>query len=140
MYRVSFSCIYRTSTGKTEVLFSLNEKLSQASSTQSACPRDHKFMLTSVSSQSLCALSRDPSKYIYSFFYSVNGNLIPGNLRSDTSPEGTPLPEKVSVQGKVIQRGECRPIVDQNYINLKRYLNCLIFIDFQYLCKCFELF
>ena len=39
----------------------------------------------------------------------------------------TTLTDKVAIEGKVIQRAECRPMGDASYMNLKRYVVQYIF-------------
>ena len=38
----------------------------------------------------------------------------------------TAVLDKLAIEGKVIQRAECRPMVDDNYMKLKRYFKNLM--------------
>jgi len=35
-------------------------------------------------------------------------------------PSAAELAERISIEGKVIQRAECRPVADKSYLTLKR--------------------
>lgn len=37
------------------------------------------------------------------------------------------ITDKLGIEGKVIQRAECRPIADNNYLKLKRYISSGLF-------------
>lgn len=85
-------------TGKPDVIFSLSDDLAVKKPTDTvAVPKDHKFVLTGLANQNLSVLSR--------------------TLSTDASGE---TEEKLTVEGRVIQRAECRPIGDANYMKLKR--------------------
>lgn len=82
--------------GKPEVVFSLADDLTvNTTGDGTTVPKDHKFILTGIDNQKLSVLSRTPS-------------------------ETEEYAEKVAIEGKIIQRGECRPIADKNYMSLKR--------------------
>ncbi|XP_064614862.1 general transcription factor IIF subunit 2-like [Liolophura sinensis] len=86
---------------KPEVIFTLKEELAQLQSDVSeSSPKDHKFILTSMASQNLVVLSETPTT---------------------PTPSGVePIYDRVSLEGKVIQRAECRPIASEKYMQLKR--------------------
>ena len=86
---------------KPEVVFALNDKLVKSGDTQ--CPKDHKMVLTGLGSQNLVVFSETPPM-----------------IKSDTGAKPDHLVDKLGVEGKVIQRAECRPIADNNYLKLKR--------------------
>lgn len=87
-----------------EVTFSLNE--SQVKQEQpgqlSATPTDHKFRLTGVGNQNLVVFSEDRV--------------------TSPGPSAEEITEKIAIEGKVIQRAECRPvaIADLSYLKLKK--------------------
>lgn len=89
----------RVAGGKPEVIFSLNEQLLGKDKTP--VPKDHKFVLTGMASsaQTLTLLSQE-------------------NIEQDDPMQETT--GKLAIEGRVIQRAECRPIVDDNYMQLKR--------------------
>ena len=46
------------------------------------------------------------------------------------------LSDQMSVEGKVIQRAECHPVADDNYMKLKRYIASSVFVGHsQELCS-----
>lgn len=69
------------------------------SSTSLAIPKEHKFKISSIASQTLGVFSQTP---------------VPS-----TDPL-QPLTEKLRVEGKVVQRAECCPIQTKTYENIKR--------------------
>lgn len=75
---------------KPEVLFTSSDTIMAQGGTVSDIPHQHKFALTAVANQNLTVFSQSP------------------NL------------DRVFIEGKVIQRGECHPIADDNYRKLKR--------------------
>ncbi|ESO82132.1 hypothetical protein LOTGIDRAFT_135195 [Lottia gigantea] len=79
---------------KPEVVFTAKE-------TSADIPKDHKFVLTGVGTQNLVVFSQTP-------IYADNTSVSP------------PV-KKIAVDGKVIQRAECRPIADETYKKLKRF-------------------
>ena len=89
--------------GKQDVIFSLNEDLAQKDPGEANdTPRDHHFMLTRIgAAQALSVFSTQPDF------------------------ESVPLdcaypPEKVAVEGKVMQRAECKPMINKRYMQLKK--------------------
>ena len=78
--------------------------ISKISTTQQQIPKEHKFVVSNVASQHLAIFSHTAG--------------IPAG---PTSPL-PPCPDKLSLEGKVVQRAECRPIsnTDQMYMKLKR--------------------
>ncbi|XP_071085826.1 general transcription factor IIF subunit 2-like [Haliotis cracherodii] len=88
---------------KPDVMFSSHETMMKAEPGQAQAPRDHKFVLTGVGVQNLVVMSQTP-------IFAKDGN---GATKEKVS-------ERVAVEGKVLQRAECRPIADDNYNKLKR--------------------
>ncbi|KAI0217027.1 General transcription factor IIF subunit 2 [Lamellibrachia satsuma] len=91
--------------GKPEVVFSLDETSSKTTtagggvtSSKPAVPKYHKFVLTGIVNQNLYVLATEMSE----------------------GPNQEQIPENVSIEGKVIQRAECRPLGDPIYMKLKR--------------------
>ncbi|ESO85140.1 hypothetical protein LOTGIDRAFT_176078, partial [Lottia gigantea] len=82
---------------KPEVVFTAKE-------TSADIPKDHKFVLTGVGTQNLVVFSQTP---IYA--------------ESKATGSKELVSEKIAVDGKVIQRAECRPIADETYKKLKRF-------------------
>lgn len=87
-----------------EVLFTLSEALSRpdvtagsSEVTQMGVPREHKFVLNGIGNQNLVVLSQTPTP--------------------DSDLGST---EKLSIEGKVTQRAECRPVANDTYMKLKR--------------------
>ncbi|ELU10906.1 hypothetical protein CAPTEDRAFT_544 [Capitella teleta] len=87
--------------GKPEVIFSLDSRLAAVEDAEkNKVPKDHKFVLGSLGRQSLSVLSTVPSD------------------KEPTDPSSSN--EELSLEGKVIQRAECKPVADSNYMALKR--------------------
>jgi len=88
----------RVAGGKPEVIFSLDEEVArQDDQEEMKIPKNHKFVMTGVGRQTLAVLgaeAKDPADGI--------------------------CRETLTVEGKVIQRAECRPIADADYMLLKR--------------------
>ena len=42
------------------------------------------------------------------------------NIMIIGQPSAAELAERISIEGKVIQRAECRPVADKSYLTLKR--------------------
>ena len=61
-------------------------------------PKEHKFVVSSVAMQSLAVLS---------------------HTAGDKQAE-VPVPDRLSVEGKVVQRAECRPISNNVYLSIKK--------------------
>jgi len=68
------------------------------SSTSQAIPKDHKFKISSIASQTLGAFS-----------------FTPGD--KEVHP---PVSDKIQIEGKVVQRAECTPLGGKSYMNIKR--------------------
>jgi transcription initiation factor TFIIF subunit beta len=96
--------IIRRANQKPLVSFSLADNLTVAMperkeiSQKTPIPKDHKFVISGVASQTLAVFSHtagDPDALV-------------------------PVPDKLALEGKVAQRAECRPINDKVYMTLKR--------------------
>jgi len=94
--------------GKPEVIFSLHDQVLNAKPESSTAdsskpkpkiPKDHKFVLTGISSQSLSVLSVNPN--------------------AEAAVSGGPI-DFAAIDGKIIQRAECRPMADKNYMAMKK--------------------
>ncbi|XP_036837958.1 general transcription factor IIF subunit 2-like isoform X5 [Oncorhynchus mykiss] len=94
--------------GKAEVEFTLNEDLTMIDSLGDKpsgvqAPRDHPFTMQTVGGQTLAVFTETQSesskerRHRFSF-----------------------LTERISLEGLVVQRAECRPAVSENYMKLKR--------------------
>ncbi|XP_042170610.1 general transcription factor IIF subunit 2 isoform X2 [Oncorhynchus tshawytscha] len=100
--------------GKAEVEFTLNEDLTMIDSLGNKpsgvqAPRDHPFTMQTVGGQTLAVFTETQSGQ--------------SEERSDgsTSVSGAGSgPERISLEGLVVQRAECRPAVSENYMKLKR--------------------
>ncbi|XP_029601415.1 general transcription factor IIF subunit 2 isoform X1 [Salmo trutta] len=102
--------------GKAEVAFTLNEDLTMIDSLGDKpsgvqAPRDHPFTMQTVGGQTLAVFTETQSE-------SSKGQ---SEERSDgsTSVSGAG-PERISLEGLVVQRAECRPAVSESYMKLKR--------------------
>ena len=63
--------VLRVKGSKPDVIFTLDEKVaSQTSDEMSACPRDHKFVLTGIDGQSLSVIGREPRMCVCILFSS----------------------------------------------------------------------
>ncbi|XP_076097115.1 general transcription factor IIF subunit 2-like isoform X2 [Mytilus galloprovincialis] len=87
---------------KPDVVFSLNDKLVKSGDTTQS-PKDHKMVLTGLGNQNLVVFSETPPM-----------------ITADSGAKPDHLVDKLGIEGKVIQRAECRPIADNNYLKLKR--------------------
>ncbi|CAB1327382.1 unnamed protein product [Coregonus sp. 'balchen'] len=100
--------------GKAEVAFTLNEDLTMIDSLGDKpsgvqAPRDHPFTMQTVGGQTLAVFTETQSGQ--------------SEERSDgsTSVSGAGTgPDKISLEGVVVQRAECRPAVSESYMKLKR--------------------
>uniref|UniRef100_V9L1L5 General transcription factor IIF subunit 2 n=1 Tax=Callorhinchus milii TaxID=7868 RepID=V9L1L5_CALMI len=93
--------------GKTEVSFTLNEELANIQTTGGksgsiSAPRDHPFTMQSVGGQTLSVFTEGPSE---------------GQLEEKSGVNNS---EKLTFEGVVVQRAECRPAVNESYMRLKR--------------------
>nr|ACO14574.1 Transcription initiation factor IIF subunit beta [Caligus clemensi] len=95
--------IVKRARAKPDVSFSLDDKIvakregtpESKTSTNQAIPKQHKFIVSNVMAQTLGVFSR---------------------LTSSAS-EG---PDRVSLEGRVVKKAECRPISDKTYMSVKR--------------------
>ncbi|XP_038658618.1 general transcription factor IIF subunit 2 isoform X2 [Scyliorhinus canicula] len=86
-----------------KVSFTLNEELASIQNAKGApisAPREHPFMMQSVGGQTLSVFTEGPSG------------------QSEDKPDGNN--EKLTFEGVVVQRAECRPAVNESYMRLKR--------------------
>ncbi|XP_078736230.1 general transcription factor IIF subunit 2 [Lampetra fluviatilis] len=95
--------------GKTEVSFVLSEELAgggvqgtSAKSTAISTPRDHVLALQGVAGQSLGVFTEGSS----------------GKQTDATS--GNVVYDKLFLEGVVVQRADCRPVVGESYMKMKR--------------------
>ncbi|XP_045570170.1 general transcription factor IIF subunit 2 isoform X4 [Salmo salar] len=101
-----------------QVAFTLNEDLTMIDSLGDKpsgvqAPRDHPFTMQTVGGQTLAVFTETQSE-------SSKGQ---SEERSDgsTSVSGAGTgPERISLEGLVVQRAECRPAVSESYMKLKR--------------------
>lgn len=95
------------SKGGSEVKFSVNDHLAadDAASVEepTKIPTDHIFTMTGITNQTMTVLSTES---------------LPGS--SSSSHHSTVSDYRVALEGKVIQRAECRPIENAGYMALKR--------------------
>eukprot|EP00088_Acartia_fossae_P071011 TRINITY_DN9653_c0_g1_i11.p1 TRINITY_DN9653_c0_g1~~TRINITY_DN9653_c0_g1_i11.p1 ORF type:complete len:288 (-),score=63.36 TRINITY_DN9653_c0_g1_i11:300-1163(-) len=68
------------------------------SSTSKEIPKEHKFRISGIAAQTLGVFS-----------------LTPGDRE-----HVPPIPDKVQMEGRVVQRAECAPIQSQSYMNIKK--------------------
>ncbi|KAK2818150.1 hypothetical protein Q7C36_022083 [Tachysurus vachellii] len=96
--------------GKAEVSFTLNEELTTIESmgekaSMVRAPREHPFTLQTVGGQTLA---------VYTETFS-------GQSDAEGSGSGTGTsPDKIALEGVVVQRAECRPGANEHYMRLKR--------------------
>uniref|UniRef100_A0A6B2FC35 General transcription factor IIF subunit 2 n=2 Tax=Bothriechis TaxID=44726 RepID=A0A6B2FC35_BOTNI len=93
--------------GRTEVSFTLNEDLANidgigGKATSISAPRDHPFLLQNVGGQTLTVFTESSGE-------------SQTDEKSDSSNN-----EKLSLEGIVVQRAECRPAANESYMKLKR--------------------
>ncbi|GAB1606421.1 general transcription factor IIF subunit 2-like [Argonauta hians] len=94
----------RIAGSKPEVMFTLGEALARPETPQKThdpaamgIPKEHKFVLTAIGNQNLVVLSQTPV----------------ADVELGTT-------DKLAIEGKVIQRAECRPVANDTYMKLKR--------------------
>ncbi|XP_010777774.1 general transcription factor IIF subunit 2-like isoform X2 [Notothenia coriiceps] len=98
--------------GKPEVSFTLNEELTVIDGIEDktvSAPRDHPFTMQSVGGQTLAVFTENSSGQ--------------SEERSDGSSSVSGAgagPDKIALEGVVVQRAECRTAVSDNYMKLKR--------------------
>ncbi|KAK3094580.1 hypothetical protein FSP39_003634 [Pinctada imbricata] len=90
---------------KPDVVFSLDESLAKAGPGETACPREHRMVLTGLGNQNLVIFSETP---------------VMVKSESSTGVVSEVASERLGIEGKVIQRADCRPEADNNYLKLKR--------------------
>ncbi|XP_067260593.1 general transcription factor IIF subunit 2 isoform X1 [Chanodichthys erythropterus] len=96
--------------GKAEVSFTLNEELTTIDTigekpSMVRAPREHPFTLQTVGGQTLAVFTENSS----------------GQSDAEASGSGTGTgPDKIALEGLVVQRAECRPAVSENYMKLKK--------------------
>ncbi|XP_026787966.2 general transcription factor IIF subunit 2 isoform X1 [Pangasianodon hypophthalmus] len=96
--------------GKAEVSFTLNEELTKIDSmgekaSMVRAPREHPFTLQTVGGQTLTVFTETSS----------------GQSDAEGSGSGTGTgPDKIALEGVVVQRAECRPAANEHYMRLKR--------------------
>ncbi|XP_066477335.1 general transcription factor IIF subunit 2 [Tiliqua scincoides] len=93
--------------GRTEVSFTLNEDLANIDDggkpSSFSAPREHPFLLQSVGGQTLTVFTESSME-----------------SQADEKSENSNT-EKLSLEGIVVQRAECRPAASKNYMSLKRW-------------------
>ncbi|TRY78595.1 hypothetical protein TCAL_06459 [Tigriopus californicus] len=80
---------------------------SMSKGSQKEIPKEHKFVVNTLNSQTLAVLSHSSA----------------AGSEALTGPGGTPIGpvlDKLAVEGKVVQRAECRPINNHIYMSLKK--------------------
>jgi len=96
--------IVRKANMKPQVSFSMSEALTVAMPNnpdveqKTAITKEHNFMVSNIASQSLAVFS------------------VTAGDQSATPP----VADKLSLEGKVVQRAECRPVNDKSYMTLKK--------------------
>ncbi|XP_073201096.1 general transcription factor IIF subunit 2 isoform X2 [Lepidochelys kempii] len=93
--------------GRTEVSFTLNEDLASISDiggkpASVSAPREHPFLLQSVGGQTLTVFTESSAE-----------------SQPEEKSENSNA-DKLSLEGIVVQRAECRPAASENYMKLKR--------------------
>ncbi|KAJ0056364.1 hypothetical protein NL108_006869, partial [Boleophthalmus pectinirostris] len=93
---------------KSPVTFTLNEELTVIEGIDTvAAPREHPFTMQTVGGQTLAVFTETSSGQ--------------SEERSDGSSLGSGTgPDKIALEGMVVQRAECRPAVSESYMKLKR--------------------
>ncbi|XP_025928003.1 general transcription factor IIF subunit 2 [Apteryx rowi] len=93
--------------GRTEVSFTLNEELASINDiggkpASVSAPREHPFLLQSVGGQTLTVFTESS---------------VESQPEEKSESSGA---DKLSLEGIVVQRAECRPAASENYMKLKR--------------------
>ena len=83
--------------------------------TSKEVPKEHQFMMQSVAAQALAVFSHTSSAKIDSA--AVGGD--DGDQKA-REPRLAPGPDRLALEGKVVQRAECRPTSDELDMSLKR--------------------
>ncbi|XP_033964860.1 general transcription factor IIF subunit 2-like isoform X1 [Pseudochaenichthys georgianus] len=111
--------------GKPEVSFTLNEELTVIDGIEDktvSAPRDHPFTMQSVGGQTLAVFTENSSD-LFSPLPITSADLGQSEERSDGSSSvawAGAGPDKIALEGVVVQRAECRTAVSENYMKLKR--------------------
>ncbi|XP_063737475.1 general transcription factor IIF subunit 2 isoform X1 [Eleginops maclovinus] len=109
--------------GKAEVSFTLNEELTVIDGIEDktvSAPRDHPFTMQSVGGQTLAVFTENSSDRPLPI---TSADLGQSEERSDGSSSVSGAgagPDKIALEGVVVQRAECRPAVSESYMRLKR--------------------
>ncbi|XP_056005746.1 general transcription factor IIF subunit 2-like isoform X2 [Ostrea edulis] len=90
---------------KPKVTFTIDEELAKGSPGDMPIPREHNMILTGLGNQNLVVFSQTP--------VTVKQESSSGSVDVVTS-------DRVSVEGKVVQRADCQPDRNRSYLNLKR--------------------
>ncbi|XP_011533354.1 general transcription factor IIF subunit 2 isoform X1 [Homo sapiens] len=106
--------------GRTEVSFTLNEDLANihdigGKPASVSAPREHPFVLQSVGGQTLTVFTESSSGG--SRMTAGVTTVISTSQASKGKQDGE---DKLSLEGIVVQRAECRPAASENYMRLKR--------------------
>ncbi|XP_063190792.1 general transcription factor IIF subunit 2 isoform X1 [Chroicocephalus ridibundus] len=112
--------------GRTEVSFTLNEELASINDiggkpASVSAPREHPFLLQSVGGQTLTVFT-ESSVESQPEEKSESSSAVADEY-SRTSLKGKvslSVQDKLSLEGIVVQRAECRPAASENYMKLKR--------------------
>ncbi|XP_068506469.1 general transcription factor IIF subunit 2-like isoform X1 [Syngnathus scovelli] len=98
--------------GKPEVSFTLNEELTSIDGIEDktvSAPREHPLTMQTVGGQTLAVFTEMTSGQ--------------SEERSDGGSSGSGAgagPDKIALEGVVVQRADCRPAVSEGYMKLKR--------------------
>lgn len=90
---------------KAEVMFTMSEGQvkREVPGQPAVVGKDHQFILTGVGNQNLMVYSRQPTE-----------------SSTSVSSSAEAISERIALEGKVLQRAECRPVADTNYLKLKK--------------------
>ena len=88
---------------------SLSTKTDKPITTTTSIPAEHKFAVSNINHQTLAIFSQGKSIYLFSL---NNSNQFFQTIKDENS--------KLALEGQVVQKGECRPIGDAHYMNLKK--------------------
>lgn len=96
--------IATSSMGKPDIKFSLSDEMLkyQDSNAKTTIPKEHRFSISNITHQTLAVFSQ------------------PGTSENRDSSSNDSGPGKITLQGHVLQKGECRPLPNQSYMDLKR--------------------
>ncbi|CAG2109632.1 unnamed protein product [Medioppia subpectinata] len=91
--------ITKSSSGRPEILFNLSQEVTKSETNDSSAvkqvmiPTEHQFAISDIKNQTLAVFSQ---------------------MSEESSTSG------LALEGNVVQKGECRPIGNDNYMNLKK--------------------